>query len=130
MTAKSEVTANWEAVEKAQPADPGTKKPGNQWTREARDQRTKGLGTQGPGNRGDQGTNVTRELRDRKLKEQGTQGPGDQETQNQRTRNQGTRDSRDREPKDHGTKGPGNQEKARHEVGRMRRDLRERGCRI
>ena len=37
LTAKSEVTANWEAVEKAQPADPGTKKPGNQWTREARD---------------------------------------------------------------------------------------------
>lgn len=98
MTAKSEVTANWEAVEKAQPADPGTKKPGNQWTREARDQRTKGLGTKGLG----------------------TEGPG----------NPGTRDSRDPEPKDHGTKGPGNQEKARHEVGRMRRDLRERGCRI
>lgn len=55
MTATWKVTANWEAVEKAQPADLGTKKPGNQWTREARDGEARDQRTEGPGNGGTKG---------------------------------------------------------------------------
>lgn len=45
--------------------------------------------------------------------------------------NEGTGEPRDWDPRDKGTEGPGtegpgNQEKASHEVGRVRRDLRER----
>lgn len=73
MTATWKVTANWEAVEKTQPADLGTKKPGNQWTREARDgeardQRTKGPEDQGAGNQAKarcEGGRMRRDLRER-----------------------------------------------------------------
>ena len=68
------------------------------------------LGTKEPGN---QGTGI-----------QGTREPRDQGTKE--LENRGTREPRDQGTEGPGTKGPGNQAKASHEVGGMRRDLRER----
>lgn len=75
MTATWKVTANWEAVEKTQPADLGTKKPGNQWTREARDGEARDQMTEGPEDQG------TRKRRDRGPRDQRTKGPGTRQRQ-------------------------------------------------